>query len=202
MSEAYTVPQYAGQPPSGYQDGRPYYFYTTTISSEYSYRTAPSYPSSSSGSYCSAQEPYPPPGGGRSDPRYTNQDYGSYPPRSLPREQSKRYIKGYEKNPYGDFPDDASNASEPRYDDQGYDRKDKFPPGSAMDVQYNTYKAVDNTAGVSNSAYRNARNKLAAPKQSSWDGQAYGVSAGKFHYPEDHETLYAMASTAANDARM
>ncbi|MCJ1295962.1 hypothetical protein MMC34_007527 [Xylographa carneopallida] len=109
---------------------------------------------------------------------------------------------GYEKNPYGDFPDDASNASEPRYDDQGYDRKDKFPPGSAMDVQYNTYKAVDNTAGVSNSAYRNARNKLAAPKQSSWDGQAYGVSAGKFHYPEDHETLYAMASTAANDARM
>ena len=167
MLEAYSSPRYTGQPPSGYQDGRPYYFSTTAASSESSYRTVPSYPSSLSGSYTSAQESYPPPGGGRSDPRYTNQDYGSYPPRSLAREQSKQYVKGYELNPYGDFPDDASNASAPMYDDTGYDRKDKFPTGSSMNSQHKTYKVADSAAGASNSAYTAARIKLAAPKKGS-----------------------------------
>ncbi|MCJ1434096.1 hypothetical protein MMC27_003462 [Xylographa pallens] len=201
MTEAYISPQYAGQPISGYQDGRPYYFSRTAASSEVSYRTPPSYPSSSSGSYRSAREPYPPPGGGRSDPRYADQGFGSYPPRSLQGEQSKRYVKGYEPNPYGDFPDDASNASAPRYDDSGYVREGKFPTGSSMDSQYEAYKVADHAAGISNSKYRAARNDLAAPKKSSWDGQAYGIIAGKCHYPEDHERLYDMASTAANDAR-
>ncbi|MCJ1283011.1 hypothetical protein MMC26_002338 [Xylographa opegraphella] len=202
MPVAYAVPQYPGQPPSGYQDDRAYYFSTIASSSEVSYRTAPSYASSRSGSYSSVQEPYPPPSGGRSDPRYTNQDYGSYPPRSLPRERSKRYFKGYEPNPYGEFPDDASTASAPRADDSGYDRANNYPPGSPMYNQYKIYKAVDAAAGISNSVYRKARIDLAAPAKSSWDGQAYGITAGKFHYPDDHERLYNMASTAASDARL
>ncbi|MCJ1416017.1 hypothetical protein MMC32_002352 [Xylographa parallela] len=202
MVEAYASPQYARQQPSGQQNGRPYYYGTTAASSETSYRSAPSYPSSLSGSYSSAQEPYPPPGGGRSDPRYNNQGYGSYPPRSLPREQSKRYTKGYEPNPHGDFPDDASNASAPRYKDSGYVREGDYPAGSSMESQYDSYKALDFSARPANKAYRDAAIALAASKdKSSWDGQAYGKRSGRYHYPEDHETLYDLASTAAGKAK-
>ncbi|MCJ1382883.1 hypothetical protein MMC17_005996 [Xylographa soralifera] len=202
MPEAYASPQYPGQPPSGYQDNRPYYFSTTVASSEISYRIAPSYPSSLSGSYSSAQEPYPPPGGGRSDPRYTNQGYGSYPPRSLPRGQSKRYVKGYELNSWGDFPDDASNASAPRYNDSGYNREGDYPAGSSMKSQYESYKAVDDTASHANRAYKDAEKRLKAPDdKESWDGQAYGKKSGRYHYPEDHETLHGLAYEAASSTR-
>ncbi|MCJ1388334.1 hypothetical protein MMC18_001180 [Xylographa bjoerkii] len=203
MPVAYTTPQYIGQPPSGYQDDRPYYFSSTSDSNSSSYRTAPSYPSSLSGSYTSAREPYPPVGGGRSDPRYAEKSYGSYPPRSLPSGQSKRYAKGYEPNPFGDFPDDASNASAPRYDDTGYDRKDNYPAGSSMSSQHKYYKDADDSHSNASKAYRDTSRDLTAPKtKSTWNGQAYDRLKGAYHYPEDHATLSGLAYDAAGKARL
>lgn len=144
-------------------------------------------------------------GGGRLHPtmaRGSSPVYStSYPPRSAtPRElipNRERNFRGYNPNPYGDFPPSRSSraSSAPRLDDPGYGRLPGYPSGSRMDREYNSYKAKDVAAGQATKAYTAQATRLAVPNKAP-NGRSYGAVKGKYFYPEDHVALLSPVGRA------
>ncbi|KAI9839077.1 MAG: hypothetical protein M1837_002254 [Sclerophora amabilis] len=219
MSTAYSTPRVTGQLPDGIDSrGRPYYLEPRDRSASSS--TSSAYRSATSGgasSYYSAPDPWPPKGGGRLDPRFGRDlatqekigensglapPYGSYPPRSTvldPQTQRhfERTTRGYNPNVHGDFPDNASTSSEPRYDEIGYVReKGGWPRHSTMDNAYRDYKDATHRHQVALKSYQNISPRLAAQSEER-DGRVYGPVLGGMYYPEHHATLAGYADAAA-----
>lgn len=189
------TPYYIGQPPTGTQNGVPFYYPPNPAAPP---PVAPGVPTlSAPGPYVNPPVAY--------DPAAVT-PWGSYPwaptPSPQQQQQNERNVAGFNPNIYDNYPQHARSSSGPNYNHPSYDTSKDWPAGTTMRDGHLMYKAQDKIVGPTNAQYKNTSKALAGPPGNIPNpaGQTYGPSFDRWHYPEDHATLQPLAQQASREA--